>query len=183
MMIRTKKGENMKDKPFDLLVCKVFDIEKGKPLFKSPMWIGINGQKKQEITTLNGIQKYLHRYDIEPFFRFAKQKMMLDKYQTPSLQNIENWMLIQQLTSWLLWHASTEVNANPKPWLKYLPTYQNLEKGQRLSMAQTRKATEKLFLTFDLTDLKPQKSKKGKPREKGGKLKKRIRHPVKKKWV
>jgi len=181
MMIRTKKGHNMKDKPFDLLVCKAFDIERDKPLFKSPMWIGIHGEKKQEITSLNGIQKYLHRYDIEPFFRFAKQKMMLDKYQTPSLQNIENWMLIQQLTSWVLWHASTEVNANPKPWQKYLPTYQNLEEGQRLSMAQTRKATEKLFLTFDLTDLKPQKSKKGKPRERGDKLKKRIRHPVKKK--
>jgi hypothetical protein len=33
MMIRSKNGHNMKDKPFDLLICRVTDAQNRKRIF------------------------------------------------------------------------------------------------------------------------------------------------------
>ena len=206
MMIRSKKDSNMKDKAFDLLYCRVFDEEKEKPLFK-PMWLAITGEKRRLLTTLQAYCKYSHRYDIEPFFRFSKQKLLLDKYQTPIVENLDNWVLIVQMATWLLWTASDQAEKNPKDWQKYLPEYkakqgkentteqqeesvinkvelkpeQSQSKQERLTIAQTRKGAESLFSTFDKKPYAVQKSNKGKGRKVGTKLKKRKRHKVVKK--
>ena len=206
MMIRSKKDSNMKDKAFDLLYCRVFDEEKEKPLFK-PMWLAITGEKRRLLTTLQAYCKYSHRYDIEPFFRFSKQKLLLDKYQTPSIENLDNWVLIVQMATWLLWTASDEAQKNPKAWQKHLPEYkaketkqiseqeeqqadinkvesqleQSQSKSERLTIAQTRKGAQNLFSTFDKKPFAVQKSNKGKGRKEGTKLKKRKRCKVVKK--
>jgi len=203
MMLRSKKEYNMKDKPFDLLYVRVFDEEKRKNIFK-PMWLAITGQKRKEITSLQAYCKYSHRYDIEPFFRFSKQKLLLDKYQTSKVEYLDNWVLIVQMASWLLWTASDEAKKNPKPWQAYLPEYktqqvleqqqqanqietiekqceQTQAKQERLTIAQTRKGAETLFSTFDKKPFAVQKSNKGNGREKGMKLDPRKRYKVVKK--
>lgn len=199
MMLRTKKGCNMKDKPFDLLYCRVFNKETGKALFK-PMWLAITGKKRRTVGTFQGYCKYSHRYDIEPFFRFEKQDLLLDKYQTPDVENLDNWILIVQMAVWLLWTASDEATKNPKEWQKYLPEYktdneEELKQNQtdndqpkaspsqsaRLTIAQTRKGAQTLFMTFDKEPFVVQKSNKGKGRQKGVELEPRKRYKVTKK--
>jgi len=201
VMIRSKKDANMKDKAFDLLYCRVFDEEKQKTLFK-PMWLSITGEKRRLLTTLQAYCKYSHRYDIEPFFRFSKQKLLLDKYQTPSIKHLDNWVLIVQMAAWLLWTASEQVEKNPKAWQKYLPEYkakdtkeqektkinkveqateERQSKSERLTIAQTRKGAQTLFSTFDKKPFAVPKSNKGNGRKKGTKLEKRKRCKVVKK--
>jgi len=192
MMFRSNKAHNMKDKPFDLLYVRVFDEKKGKPIFK-PMWLAIAGEKRRQVTGFQAYCKYSHRYDIEPFFRFSKQKLLLDKYQTSSVEYLDNWTLIVQMSAWLLWTASNEAEKTPKPWQVYLTEYKDKqehankqEKSEpleedRLTMAQTRKGAQTLFSTFDKKPFAVQKSNKGKGREKGTKLTPKKRYKVVKK--
>ena len=74
LLIRTKKGHNMKDKPFDLIASKVIDADSGKLVFNRTMFTTIHGQRKDEITTQQAFETYRHRYDIEPSIKFCKQK-------------------------------------------------------------------------------------------------------------
>lgn len=136
LMIRSKPGHNMKNKPFDLLYCQVLDVEKAKPLFK-PMWLAITGSKRRLLTTFQAYCKYSHRYDIEPFFRFSKQKLLLDKYQTPCVEHLDNWVLIVQMAAWLLWVASCETEKNPKAWQKYLPEYKTKQAKENSTQHNT----------------------------------------------
>lgn len=181
LLIRSKNGNNMKDKPFDLLAINVTDKQTGRPLFKRGMFIAINGRRKNEIAAREGYQAYRRRYDIEPFIRFSKQRLLLDKLQTPDVGHFDNWLLLHQPTAWLLYVAAEEATFRPKKWRKYLPQNKPAAEPPRLSIAQTRHAAQELFLTFDPTPFKPLKSKKGRPRQKGEKQIQRTRYEVVKK--
>lgn len=183
MMIRSRKGHHMKDKPFSLLAVKVTDAQSGKNLFDKEMFIATGGKRKDEVSTLEAYQTYRHRYDIEPFLRFSKQSLLLDKYQTPDLEHLDNWLLCNQLTTWLLYTVSDEVSFRPRKWRQYLDCAKHAYplSHTRLSIAQTRQAAQDLFLTFDQNPFIPQKSKKGKPRQKGQTQCQRTRYPVVKK--
>lgn len=179
MMIRTKDGHNMKDKPFDLIAVEITDTQTGKVIFDREMYIAICGQQKHQLSITQGFEQYRHRYDIEPYLRFAKQRLLLQQYQTPDIGHLDNWLLIVQMASWLLYAASDETQLNLRKWEKYLPENKPAAQTKRLSIAQTRKSLQDLFLTFDLTAFKPGKSKKGKGRAKGTTFEPRERY----KWV
>lgn len=181
MMLRSKKGHNMKDKPFDLLAVQVTDAQTGKRIFDRDMWLAISGQRKSQISTKEGYQFYRRRYDIEPFLRFSKQRLFLDKYQTSNVEYFDNWLLFNQLATWLLYTASDEAHFRPRKWRKYLPKNKAAHQQPRLSLAQSRKAAQDLFLTFEPQPFKPPKSKKGRPRQKGETQIQRTRYPVLKK--
>lgn len=181
MMIRTKKGHDMKDKPFDLIAVRVTDAQTGKQVFGREMFIAITGKRKSELSIYHGYECYRRRYDIEPFLRFSKQRLMLQNYQTPDTQHLDNWLLIQQLTSWLLYATSDEAHFQPLKWESYLPKNKTAKFAARLSISQVRKAAQRLFLTFDPLPFKPVKSKKGKGRQKGMTFEPRKRHKVVKK--
>lgn len=181
MMIRSKNGNVMKDKPFDLIAAKVSDAESGKAVFKRAMFIAVSGKRKDEITTHQAYISYRHRYDIEPYFRFSKQQLILEHFHTPSQQHLDNWLIIQQLCAWLLYAASDEADFRPRKWEQYLPKNKQVQFQPRLSIAQIRKAAQKLFLTFKQAPFKPGKSKKGKGRTKGMTFEPRRRYKVIKK--
>jgi len=102
MLIRSKRGHSMKDKPFDLVNIRLTDGQTGQPLFKKQMWLCVFGQRRTELNLEEIYWAYRNRYDIEHFFRFGKQKLLLDKYQTPIEENLGNWMEVVKLTYWLL---------------------------------------------------------------------------------
>jgi len=181
LMIRTKDGHNMKDKPFDLLAIQVRDAQSGQLVFDRDMFVAITGKRKAQVDSKESYQAYRHRYDIEPFLRFSKQRLMLDKYQTPVLEHFDNWLLFNQMASWLLYAAKDEVDFRPRKWRKYLPQNQPQQCKGNLSIAQTRHAAEGLFLTFDQNPFIPPKSKKGRPRQKGETQCQRTRFEVVKK--
>ena len=184
LLIRSKDGQDMKDKPFDLIASQVRDQKTGELVFNRTMFTAIHGQKKEEITTQQAFEGYRKRYDIEPSIKFAKQKLLLDKYQTPSKQHFDNWLVVVMMSFWLLFTAKDEVNYQPKKWRHYkesTKTDTKLEQTQILRPSQVRQAAQALFLTFDPTPFLPKTSNKGKGRLKNTKIIPRTRHPVVKK--
>ncbi len=49
------------------------------------------GQRDQELSLLEVHQAYRQRCDLEHFFRFGKQKLLLASDQTPDVEHEENW--------------------------------------------------------------------------------------------
>ena len=175
LKLRSKNGYCMKHKPFDLISCRVTDAKTGELVFQREMFFGVFGQRKSQVDLREAYEDYRHRYDIEPSFRFNKQQLFLDKYLCEDVRYLDNFLLINQLSNWLLYVASQEVGFVPRKW------EQNKSKrpdaSQRLPIAKTRRATETLFLTFDKKPFLPQPSKKGK----GNIKKSRPHYPVVKK--
>lgn len=182
LLIRSKNGHNMKDKPFDLVAVKVSDAKTGKSLFARPyMFIAITGKNKADTLTKQAYLEYRKRYAIEAENRFNKQHLLVDSFQTPCVQNLDNWMLVVMLTNLLLYLCASQADYQPVKWRKYETDQHNHPNSGRLSPTKTRRAAESLFLTFDKQPFLPQKSKSGKGREKGTKLVKRTHHkPIKK---
>jgi len=181
LMFRTKNGHNMKDKPFDLIAVNVFDAQSGKRIFDREMFIAITGKHKDTLSIYQGYEFYRRRYDIEPYLRFAKQRLMFNNYQTPDTEHLDSWLWVIQLASWLLYTASEETRYQPRKWEQYLPKNKQVKLGERLSISQTRKSIQNLFLTFDPEPFKPIKCKKGKGRKFGQRFQPRKRYPVLKK--
>lgn len=186
LLIRTQGGHKMKDKPFDIVASKVIDADTGVLVFNKTMFTAIQGQQKDEITTQQAFETYRHRYDIEPSIKFCKQKLMLEKYQTPDVQHFDNWLVVVMTAFWLLFTAARDVKYTPKKWQQYkVKNKKAVEQTDKneviLSPCQTRQAAQALFLTFDKSPFTPQKSKKGKGREKDTIRPLRNRHKVVKK--
>jgi len=181
MMLRSKDGYMMKDKPFDLIVARVSDAQSGEVVFEQGMFIALCGEHKSTLSTRQGYEAYRCRYDIEPTLRFNKQRLMLTNLQTPEVEHFDNWLLIIQLTNWLLYTASREAHFRSRKWEQYLPENKQRKDTARLSIARTRRAAQELFLTFDLNAFKPQKCKKGIGRQKGQTFTPRQRYKVVKK--
>jgi hypothetical protein len=174
LLMRSKglgKNATMKDKPYDLVRVEVLDAKTQKRIFGKPLYIALNGKRKSEVSTHLAQKQYRERFDVEGLYRFGKQKMLLDKYQTPDRQHLQNWLIVWQLANWLLLTAQKDCINIVKPWEKYLPVNKlcadNISKT--LTLAQTRKSVSTLFATFDKTPFLPQKCKKGKGRKKGDK--------------
>lgn len=181
MMIRTKAGHNMKDKPFRLVAYRIQDAHTGELLYQQDTFLAVSGKCQHKLPLDQVYSCYRHRYDIEPFLRFTKQRLLLEDFQTPDINHLDNWLIILQMVPWLLYTASQEAHFRPRKWEAYLPQNKHLETRPRLSIAQTRKAAQELFLTFDSTPFKPTKCKKGNGRQKGVKFPPRIRYKVLKK--
>ena len=176
MVLRSRDGCSMLDKPFDLLCVEVRDDKTNKLVFKQPMFVAVFGQKKEQLSTRQIYDAYRKRYDIEPFFRFAKQNMALNGFQTPDQQHLNNWMYVIILAVWLLYTARNDLTNRPKKWQRYLPSEQT-KPNQTLSLAQSQKAALMYLLTFDPKPFLPLKSKGGPGRQKGMHQPQRTKYP------
>lgn len=175
LLLRTKGGVKMSDKPFSLIGVKVYDLKTGKLVFKNPFFLAVFGKRRQELTMEKIDECYKERYNIEPFFRFVKQKMHLVNYQALSNANLEHWATIVTWACWLLYTARNKLKNKPKKWQSYK------EKEKRadelgLTMPQAYKAMQSYLLDLDLDYLLPRKSKGGKGRQKGDKQIPRIKY-------
>jgi len=121
LLMRGHRDCPMQSRPFDLLRCCVFDAETGKRLFKHPLWLLAMGQRRGEMTLEQAYIAYRQRFDLEHFFRFAKNRLLLDKFQTPEVQHEQHWWQLVCLAYIQLWLAAPLANALPKPWERYLP--------------------------------------------------------------
>lgn len=145
MMMRSKNGFNMKDKPFDLVIVEHLDAQSLEPIHQKPIYLAVCGHQKQKITLTQTYQDhYQHRYDIEPNNRFIKHQLLLDKFQTCVQSHFDLWLSIVQLTEWLLFIAADEVQNQPKKWQSYLTENQN-SSTKKLSITQTRKSCQPFF--------------------------------------
>ena len=59
---------------------------------------------------------YQPRFDMEHYFRFEKQRLLMDKFQTPEVEREENWWTLTQAAYPQLWLAAPLANSLPRPW-------------------------------------------------------------------
>ena len=87
------------------------------------MWLGLTGKRRSELTAEGIFDYYRSRYDIEHFFRFVKDKLLLDAYQTPDVDHEQSWWKLSSLAYTQLYFARDTVPLLPKEWERYLPSY------------------------------------------------------------
>ena len=168
MMIRSKRGKNMKDKPFRLTCIELFDGETQVPLFKKKMWLGLWGKRQKEISGEEIYWSYRNRFDIEHFFRPGKQKLLLDKYQTPDEDHLQNWVEIVSLAYWLLWVGKDEAKQACRQWQQYDKNYKNRVKyNLKASPSQVQLQMAGIILSFEQSPFLPKLQIKGKGRQMG----------------
>ena len=91
LLLRGHRDCPMHARPFDLARCTLFDAETGQALFKRPLWLLIMGQRRAELSLEQMYTAYRQRFDLEHFFRFGKNRLLLDRFQTPDVQQEERW--------------------------------------------------------------------------------------------
>jgi hypothetical protein len=106
--------------PFTLVCITRYD-EAGKPLYKRPLWLLVMGERRAELSLLQIYQAYLSRFDLEHFFRFGKQKLLMTQFQTPEVLREEKWWLLTHIAYAQLWLARPVTLTLPRPWERYLP--------------------------------------------------------------
>ena len=182
MMIRTQRGKSMKDKPFRLVRVQLLDSTTGKPLFKKCMWLCVWGERRMELRAEEIYWAYRNRYDIEHFFRFGKQRLLLDKYQTPDEEHFQNWMEVVNLAYWLLVVGKQEASHMIHKWQQYDKNYKNrVQYKMQKTPSQVQLQLSGIILGFDQEDFLPKLQIKGKGRKVGQTQPKRKKFPVLKK--
>ena len=186
MIIRGENDNKMYDKPFHLIAVDLYDLKTGAKIFKRTMWLSVWGKRRNELSLSDIYQAYRLRFDIEFFFRFGKQKLLLDKFQTPDVEHQENWFIIVMFSYWLLYlnrnYGETIIN----DWEKYLEKYKNQnakeqEKETPKTPTMTQRAIPNIISGFVKTQIIPKTRNNTSGREKGEKQVPRERHDVVKK--
>lgn len=147
MLLRGSRQFRSALHPIDLIQVRVID-DNGQPLFKRPLWLAVLGQRRQEVSPDNVYHSYLARYDIEHFFRFGKNKLLLDAYQTPDVSHEGNWWQLVMLAYQQLYLARASVKQCPEPWERYLPQFKNPDNDTLATPAQTQRAFQTLLNTI-----------------------------------
>lgn len=104
------------------------------------MFLAVSGKRKSQVDSALAQKQYHERYEVEPYYRFVKNKLLMDKLQTPTAQHLDPWLRMVQISSWLLFTASEEIGQVSCPvWQKYLPKNKTPQEQprQRLTIAQT----------------------------------------------
>ncbi len=114
MLMRGGEGLATHQCPFTLLRVVSVD-EAGRNLFR-PMWLIVMGARREEISSVQAYQSYRQRFDLEHTFRFKKQNLLLNGFETPVLDHEEQWIALVNLAYVQLWAAHLLVVALPRPW-------------------------------------------------------------------
>lgn len=162
---------------FDLIQVMITKAD-GASVYKRPMYLGLFGERRQEVSCIDAYQGYRWRYDIEHFFRFGKNKLLMDKHQTTEIINEEAWWNIVLIAYLQLYQARDLTQGTPYPWERFLPIYQDIKPGGVSTPSNTQRGMGKLL---DIVGSPAQISKirgKSPGRQAGVPAGKRERHPI-----
>jgi len=120
MLMRGKRRIPMQKHLFTLVRIRLFD-EQGNLAFRRPFWLIVCGERRNELSPTELYKAYQQRYDLEHFFRFGKQRLLLDKFQTAEVEREESWAQLVLLAYVQLWLARPLAQRWPRPWERYLP--------------------------------------------------------------
>jgi Transposase DDE domain. len=107
--------------PFTLVLIRVYDAQGNLRHPDQPLWLIVLGQQRQQLSLSDIHEAFAERGGMEHFFRFAKQNLLLDKFQTCETAHEENWWQIVCLAYLQLWVAREYASCLPRPWEKHLP--------------------------------------------------------------
>jgi len=119
MLVTGKRNFDMYDKPFDLVRVQVLDAQTKQPIYKRDMWLTVWGKERKQLSLTEIHEAYRTRFDIEHFFRFGKQRLLLDSYQTTKEYHMENWFQLVLMSYWLLYVARQEAKPEIPKWQTY----------------------------------------------------------------
>lgn len=178
MMLRSKRGHNMKDKSCHLVGIELLKKD-GSPSYKKTLWLSVWGEEKDKLNLEEIYWAYRHRFDIEHFFRFGKQKLLLDKLQTPIEENMENWLEVVSLAYFLLWAGQKDAKYDCPKWQTYDRNRKKRVKYDLMpSPSEVQRQLNRIILSFDQKPFLPKLQIKGKGRKEGTTFPKRKRFPV-----
>jgi hypothetical protein len=178
LIMRGNKACPMRQHPFTLVKVRWYN-QKGEALFQKPLWLIMMGERRMALSLLDIYQAYLQRYDLEYFFRFGKQKLLLDKFQTPDDQHEEHWRQLVALAYLQLWAAKDSASHLPRPWERYLPAPVAKQPTPAMVLRDMSRITRSGQIGTPAPAPKPRGKSPG--RRKGVKLTPIIRQPVMKK--
>lgn len=118
MLMRGAKNLPTHQCPFTLLRLESVD-QSGRPLFR-PMWLIVMGARRDEISPIQAQQAYRQRFDLEHTFRFEKQNLLLNGFETPDVEHEQQWIVLVMLAYVQLWAAHLLAVALPRPWERLL---------------------------------------------------------------
>lgn len=159
--------------PFTLVKITRYD-EDGNRAFKRSLWLIVVGQRRDELSLRDIYAAYSARTDMEHFFRFGKQKLLLTASQTPETVREERWWHLVHLAYAMLWMARHLAQHLPRPWERHLPT----AKRQEISPTWVQRDFERLIQQLGTPAQPPKPRGKSPGRPAGMKLPPRPRRKV-----
>jgi hypothetical protein len=115
LLMRGKRDCPMHDCPLTLLRIDAFKPD-GKPAYRRPLWLIAAGHRRAEISIIDIWLAYSQRYDIEHYFRFGKQRLLMCSFQTPDSEHEQNWQHFVMLAYFQLYLAAPLACRLPRPW-------------------------------------------------------------------
>lgn len=164
---------SMQRHPFTLVRIMLYDAS-GRPAFRRPLWLIVIGARRHELSLLDIYAAYTQRFDLEHFFRFGKQKLLLADFQTPDTAHEESWWQLVHIAYAQLWLARHVAHYLPRPWERHL----HIRKARRMSPALVQRDFSRIIRQMG-TPAKPPKPRGYSPgRPRGTRLPPRPRHKV-----
>jgi hypothetical protein len=159
--------------PFTLLQVVRYD-EAGNLACKRPMWLLAIGEYRVKLSATDIYEAYQQRFNLEHFFRFGKQKMLLTGFQTPDDSREERWWQLVHLAYAQLWMARHVARCLPRPWERHLQAM----KERLLSPTLVQRDFGRIIRQIGTPAQPPKPRFNGMGRPKGTKLPPRPRHKV-----
>ena len=159
--------------PFTLVRIVRFD-EQGVQVGQHPLWLIVIGVRRHELSLTAIYHAYRQRYDLEHFFRFGKQKLLLVDFQSPETAREEAWWQLVHIAYAQLWMARHVAGQLPRPWERYLPTMH----CQRISPTLVQRDFGRIIRQLGTPARPPKRRGNSQGRPKGCKLPLRTRHKV-----
>ncbi len=164
--------------PFRLIQVIVLNECKER-VFKKPLWLAIFGEKRLVLSLHECVKNYRDRYDIEHYFRFGKQRLLMDSFQSYDTEHEENWWKLCALCYCQLYLSREFCRGTPETWERYLPEFKQQDKVELVSAPFVQRGFYKLLGVIGTPAQKP--IQRGNPlgRKPGQKINKRIVKPIK----
>jgi hypothetical protein len=175
LLMKGTKDYKMHKHPFRLLQVVVSD-ETGQAVWK-PMWLIVIGSRRHELSLQECHEAYGQRYDLEHFFRFGKQKLLMTAYSTPEVHHEENWFQLTLLAYVNLWTARKLATVLPRPWESYLTQTESV----KITPSLVQRDFYRIISSLGTPAQSPKRRGYSPGRIKGEKKEPRTRHQVIKK--
>jgi hypothetical protein len=121
LRIRGHNDTSIQHRSLTLVRINVSDKD-GQDIYKNPLWLLMVGNWPMHWFICKYWYFYCARFDIEHYFRFGKQRLLMSSFQTSETSNEENWMIFVMLAYHQLYHARTIANNLPNAWERKKPS-------------------------------------------------------------
>jgi hypothetical protein len=163
----------MQRHPFTL-VCITRHDEQNQQVGQQALWLLVVGPRRNELSLTDIYHAYEQRYDLEHFFRFGKQKLLLTAFQSPQVDREEKWWRLVHLAYAQLWMARHVAHQLPRPWERHLPALRK----RRISPTLVQRDFARIFRQLGTPARPPQPRGNSPGRPMGMRLPKRPRLKV-----